>query len=98
MCLFPILQSHGKKNINSHKQIKDINVADSPSGKTRFSDTLVQAKPINLQHSDERKPKTVYHHRSEKCSTFCSLLRFNVVAMERIRYNFRPLLPVEGEE
>lgn len=47
-----LFHNHMEKNINSHKQIKEINVADSPSGKTCFSDTLVQAKPINLQHSD----------------------------------------------
>lgn len=49
---------------------------------------------ICLVKGNQNNAPAWYHHLSEKRS----LLSFNVVAMERIRYHFRPLLPVEGEE
>lgn len=55
---------------------------------------VVMAQPISRLVFNKTNVPGSFQHRSEKCSVFS----LDVVAMARIRYHFRPVLPVEGEE
>lgn len=60
--------------------------------------SVAVTKPISQLVFKINNVTELFRHQSEKCSVFSSMFTFNVVAMVRIRYNFRPVLPVEEEE